>query len=258
MTTELPSSQAGGAGRDRPAPLPAFVRSPVALDARRHAQAGLLRGAGYFGFAVATAMVPITIDEFVPAVRHYPIVLSDDESPVPMAVLGAPGGINRFVELDGTWRRHCYVPAWVRSYPFLPILGERGDMALGIDDACNRFLPAGGDAQGVERLFDRDGSLSGCSRRALRMCELLKDGFDATRAWVEALLDDRQLVGRSGLAVRLGGDERRLHDFRLIDMSAYRRLPAARVVDWHRQGWELPTALQFASQHNWPSLRHAA
>lgn len=247
-----------GGGACVPPPVPAFVRSPVALDATVHAGAGVIRNAGWYGFAVSTSMVPITLDEFLPAARHYPIVLSCDPAPIPMAALGLPTGLNQYVELDGTWRRNHYVPGWIRRYPFVPMGGEDGGVCLGVDDASNRFMPACREAGDVYQLFDAAGSLSGFALAALRACERYVQLLEDTRTWVDALLLDRQLVERCVArdVGALGG--RRLRNFRLIDTLAHQHLPARRVVDWHRRGWTLPTALQIASQHNWPSLRRAA
>lgn len=223
-----------------------------------HAEAGVIRNAGWYGFAVATSMVPITLDEFMPAARHYPIVLSCDPSPMPMAVLGLPNGLNQHVELDGTWQRNHYVPAWIRRYPFVPIHGEDGSIELGIDDASNRFIPASRGGEDAHPLFDGDGGLSEFALAALRNCERYVCELEDTRRWVGALLLDEQLVERC-TADGIGGiGGRRLRNFKLIDRIAHRHLPARRVVDWHRRDWMLPAALQMASQHNWSSLRRAA
>lgn len=248
---------AQGGGARVPPPVPAFVRSPVPLDARTHAAAGLRGNAGCYGFAITTTLVPITLDEFMPAARHYPIVLSRGSVPMPMAVLGRCDGVNQYVEIDGSWRRDHYVPMWLRRYPFLPMQDEDGRVRLGIDAASNRYLPACDARQAACRLFDEDGRPSPQSLIALRGCERYMASLADTGRWVAALLEDGQLVGRC-TAEAEGGGGRRVRDFNLIDALAHHRLRPRRVVDWHYRGWTLPTALQLASQYNWPQLRRAA
>jgi hypothetical protein len=68
-------------------------------------------------FLARTHAVPITIDEFVPAQRHYPIVFSSGDNPVPLALMGLNEGVNVFVDDDGKLLGETYVPAYIRRYP---------------------------------------------------------------------------------------------------------------------------------------------
>jgi hypothetical protein len=65
--------------------------------------------------------------EFVAAGRDYPIVFAsadDERSFAPVAVLGFAADSNLFVDASGEWDRGCYLPAYVRRYPFC-VSGER-------------------------------------------------------------------------------------------------------------------------------------
>src|SRR3546814_1474297 len=42
--------------------------------------------------------VPLTVDEFVLAQRHYPIVFTAGPNPVPLALMGLNEGVNLFVD----------------------------------------------------------------------------------------------------------------------------------------------------------------
>ncbi len=65
--------------------------------------------------------MPISLSEFGPASRDYPIVfVSDDEGKTfsAVTVLGLQSMQNLFILSDGIWDRRAYLPAYVRRYPF--------------------------------------------------------------------------------------------------------------------------------------------
>jgi len=65
--------------------------------------------------------MPISLAEFGPASRDYPIVfVSADEGKTfnAVVVLGLQSMQNLFILTDGTWDRRAYLPAYVRRYPF--------------------------------------------------------------------------------------------------------------------------------------------
>lgn len=72
-------------------------------------------------FARHINAMAISFSEFAIAQRDYPIVFATADAGAtfaPVAVLGLADGQNLFVEHDGAWAAGCYVPAFVRRYPF--------------------------------------------------------------------------------------------------------------------------------------------
>lgn len=66
-------------------------------------------------------VVPISLSEFGPVCRDYPIVfLSANAGKTfsAVAVLGLQERQNLFVLTDGSWDRRAYLPAYVRRHPF--------------------------------------------------------------------------------------------------------------------------------------------
>ena len=63
--------------------------------------------------------IPISMTEFQPVARDYPIVFTSDgtQAFAPVAVLGLTGGENLFYS-KGTWTSGVYIPAYARRYPF--------------------------------------------------------------------------------------------------------------------------------------------
>jgi len=69
-------------------------------------------------FARAGNAIPISLTEFQPVARDYPIVFTgNDGNYAPVAVLGLTSGENLFCSA-GAWASGVYIPAYVRRYPF--------------------------------------------------------------------------------------------------------------------------------------------
>src|SRR5690606_35944446 len=94
MTTT--NARADTHGRS-PADLPLFYRRPVPLQSGPHAEHGLKRESD-FRFTAQTTALPANVGEFLPALRYYPIVFTNTETPAPLLVLGLKEGQNLFVE----------------------------------------------------------------------------------------------------------------------------------------------------------------
>ena len=100
--------------------LPLFYGTPLPVRFPEHRNLGL-RADGHYRFAAASPALPLTVPEFAAAGRVYPIVFAQDEAAMPLAVTGLAAGRNLFVSPDGAWRPGCYVPAYLRRYPFIGI-----------------------------------------------------------------------------------------------------------------------------------------
>lgn len=64
--------------------------------------------------------IPVSISEFGPASRDYPLVFvaDGDEGFKAVAALGLQPRQNLFMMEDGRWDRRVYLPLYVRRYPF--------------------------------------------------------------------------------------------------------------------------------------------
>lgn len=96
--------------------------------------------------------IPLTIEEFVHAQRHYPIVFSSGENPVPLALMGLNEGVNVFVDDDGKPFNPFYVPAYVRRYPYMlaRIQPDAQELSLCFDPTSDLV----GDFKEGQPLFD--------------------------------------------------------------------------------------------------------
>lgn len=118
--------------------LPLFYNDLLPLNSRDHAdfKAGTLESAAYLA---ATHAIPLTTDEFVDAQRHFPIVFTSGETPLPIALFGLNEGVNTFVGADNKINEAIYLPAYARRYPFIlaKLQPNSDDMSLCFDPSAN-------------------------------------------------------------------------------------------------------------------------
>ena len=113
-----------------------LYKQPEILTYESHGKLGITPSEQSFDFVKNERAIPLTMVEISSAQRHYPIVFSNVDNPVPMAVLGLPGGGNLFIDENGRWDPDCYVPSYLRCYPFAFAAQEDGSRALVLDRAA--------------------------------------------------------------------------------------------------------------------------
>jgi hypothetical protein len=183
--------------------LPLFYKSLAPLSSQLH-PSHKIRSRTTFPEAHATHAVPLTVDEFVAAQRHYPIVFGVGDNPAPLALLGLSDGQNMFVDADGNWRQDTYIPAYVRRYPFMlaKLTPEAQDLTLCFDNSSD--LVAAGDFEG-QTLFDGEEPTE-ATKGILRFCEQFEEAVTRTRLFMEELqkldviIDGEVTIQQEGLA----------------------------------------------------------
>lgn len=163
--------------------LPLFYKNLAPLTSDIHADFGLVESAN-FGFARNTHAIPITVDEFVLAQRDYPIVFSDGNEGVPLALVGLKEGENLFVNEDGSWRQGAYIPAYVRRFPFLlaRLTPESQVLSLVFDDTPGLIA-----ADAEAKLFDAEKKPSQVTQNVLKFCEEFEQAVARTKSFMDEL-----------------------------------------------------------------------
>lgn len=135
-------------------------------------------------FVAGQHAVPITVDEFVSAQRSFPIVFSVGENAVPLALMGLNEGVNVFFEADGSLATECYVPAYIRRYPFMlaRLQQDSEELSLCFDPTSDLV----GDFKEGEPLFT-DGKPSENTNSILKFCEEFELSAQRTNAFVKEL-----------------------------------------------------------------------
>lgn len=135
--------------------------------------------------------VPITIDEFVAVQRHFPIVFSVGDTPVPLALMGLNEGINVFVDETGKPLGEVYLPAYVRRYPYMlaRLQPDAQELSLCFDPSSGMI----GDFEDGAPLFE-DGKPSETTNNVLKFCEEFELSAQRTVAFMTELKDAELLM----------------------------------------------------------------
>lgn len=130
--------------------------------------------------------IPLTIDEFATAQRHFPIIFSTGENPVPLALMGLNEGVNCFVDAEGKLMEQVYVPAYVRRYPFLlaRLRDNSDELSLCFDPSSSAI----GEFEEGDALFV-DGEPSDATKGILAFCEQFEQAGQRTTAFMKELTD---------------------------------------------------------------------
>jgi SapC len=142
-------------------------------------------------FLAKNHAVPITIDEFVAVQRHFPIVFSIGENPVPLCLMGLNEGANVFVDGEGKVLGEVYMPAYVRRYPFMlaRLQPDAQELSLCFDPTSGLV----GDFAEGDALFD-DGKPSEATNNILKFCEEFELSAQRTVAFMKELKDGDLLM----------------------------------------------------------------
>ena len=74
-----------------------LYKQPELLNHQAHGSLGLRRPERPFEFARSARVLPLTLGEIPSAQKHYPVIFSDMDNPVPLAVVGTDEDVNLFV-----------------------------------------------------------------------------------------------------------------------------------------------------------------
>jgi hypothetical protein len=227
------------AAANAPAFLPLFYQDPVLLRFDRQRQGGRVRHAAV-DFALEATAVPLGIGEFMPAIRHYPVVFSEAGPAIPLAVLGLQQGGKLLVDHHGAWQagQGHYQPGYVRRYPF----------------AANDAPAHSARLRAVTEELDITTDHAGAAPSDMDLCQAFHEDHLRTSAFAEAMDEAGLLVAQRCELQFPGGVHYTLHGFRVIDEEAFRALPAATLAGWHGKGWLDLISLHLASQRNWQLL----
>lgn len=205
--------------------LPPLYQEVVPLAPEHHDALGMKVGVGY-DFAMNTNSFAIAIEEFSAVQQNYPILFTDTETPMPAAFMSINGDTNPYVQADGTWRSDCYIPAYVRRYPFLLIRANRDsdDFALCFERDAPHL-----DGNSESKFFDGKESTK-LTKSILEFCVDYEKSLDKTRHICEQLTK-LDLFTTPMIKLSKGGKSVRLKGFKTIDEKKLRELPEATLAN---------------------------
>jgi hypothetical protein len=171
--------------------LPILYNDLVPLNRNQHGNFKIRKIDGLERLATVHA-VPLTIDEFAMAQRHFPIVFSAADNALPIALMGLHEGTNTFFTEEGRVRdANLYVPAYLRRFPFLlaRLSEESDELSLCFDPTADVI---GEDVEG-EPLFDGD-EPSEATKAVLQFCEQFEQAANRTQAFMGELAASNLLM----------------------------------------------------------------
>jgi hypothetical protein len=202
--------------------LPLFYRALEPLNAAQHSKMKVRQVQSAPEFS-KTHAIPVTVDEFALVQRHYPIVFSIGDQPVPIALMGLNEGVNVFLDEDGkSSDPSLYIPAYIRRYPFLlaRLRPESDELSLCFDPTSG----AVGEFDDGEALFEGD-QPSGTTKAILEFCEQFEAAGQRTAVFLEEIKNSGLLM-EGEVAIQPQGYEQPFvyRGFRMIDEEKLRDL----------------------------------
>ena len=164
--------------------LPMFYTNLEPLNAGQHGNMKIRRVNKAPIISTAHA-IPATVDEFALLQRHYPIIFSIGDNPVPLALMGLNEGANTFLDDDGMLKDPTiYVPAYLRRYPFLlaRLRPDNDELSLCFDPNSGAI----GDFDEGEALFE-NGEPTDATKAILNFCEQFETAGQRTAAFMEEI-----------------------------------------------------------------------
>jgi hypothetical protein len=216
-----------------PQNLPLYYKNLQPLSSSQHAsyRARTSENAPYFAQSHA---IPLTIDEFVHAQRHMPIVFSTGDSPVPLALMGLNEGVNVFVDEEGKAHHPFYVPAYVRRYPYLlaRLAPDAQELSLCFDPESDLI----GEGEDGQPLFD-DGKPSEQLTNILKFCEDFEMAGQRTSSFMKELVDlDLLIDGEVSIQPSDCPQPFVYRGFKMVDEEKFRNLNGDQLRKLNQNG----------------------
>jgi hypothetical protein len=182
-----------------------------------------------------THAIPLTVDEFTLVQRHYPIVFSIGEKPIPIALMGLNEGVNVFIDEDGRpLDTSLYIPAYVRRYPFLlaRVRPDSDELSLCFDPTAEAI----GDFKDGEALFEGE-QPTPATLAILEFCEQFEAAGQRTAAFMEELLKS-DLLMEGEVAIQPEGYAQPFiyRGFRMVDEEKLKELRGDELRKMNQNG----------------------
>ena len=214
--------------------LPLFYTALEALNLQEHGKMKV-RPIEKAEIIAKTHAIPATVDEFALLQRHYPIVFSVGDQPIPLALMGLSEGVNVFLDDSGKpLDRMNYIPAYMRRYPFLlaRVRPDSDDLSLCFDPGAG----AVGNFKDGDPLFE-DEQPSQATKAVLQFCEQFETAGQRTAAFMEELKKTGLLMDGEVAIQPEGADKPFLYrGFQMIDEEKLRELRGDELRKMHQSG----------------------
>jgi SapC len=215
------------------AQLPLFYNDLVPLNSRDHGD-WRSRTTDSANWLVGQHAVPLTVEEFPQAQRHFPIIFSAGESPVPLALMGLNEGVNVFVDDAGKLTAPVYVPAYARRYPFMlaKLQPDSNELSLCFDPTTDLI----GKFDDGLALFENGEATEAC-KATLNFCEQFEIAGQKTGAFMEELKKHDLLMDGEVAIQQQGNDQPFVYrGFQMVNEEKLREVRGDVLRGWNQSG----------------------
>lgn len=221
--------------------------APEYLNRKVHHQLGWTMPSEPYGFARGVVSIPLVLSEIASAQKHYPIVFSGIDKGQPMAIFSLGKGTNLYIDKEGNWERDCYIPAYLRRYPFATVEGENDQVAVVVDRASN------GIVEDSEFPFFINETVSD----SLQSMIDLSVKYESDRKLTEVFMDTLRsldLLTEQHLAQPINGERVPVANFVSIDTERVENLAASDLERLNKNGFLPLIFAQLFSQEHWGKI----
>lgn len=212
--------------------LPLFYKNPEPLDAKKHKSLSLKPNFG-LNFTNKINAVPVTMIEMPQICHFYPIAFSPDQNATPVAVLGLRDNENLFLNDKMEWEANCYIPSYIRRYPFIFSENPENDqliLCVDVDDSVTQDT-------GDQRFFNDDETPTTLAKNALEFCKSYHAAAHQTTEFGKALIKADLLIERSAEITAPNGKKINFSGFRIIDEEKLMKLSDETFLEFRKNGW---------------------
>ncbi|AKM09659.1 SapC family protein [Croceicoccus naphthovorans] len=223
--------------------LPMFYKSLIPLNSNQHG-AFKAKSTDKAPWLANEHAIPLTVEEFPMAQRHFPIIFSSGENPVPLALMGLNEGVNVFFDEDGSMGTNCYVPAYVRRYPFMlaRLQPDSDQLSLCFDPSTDLV----GEFDDGEALF-ADGQPSEATQNILKFNEHFETAGQKTKAFIDELKKHDLLMDGELSIARDEGQPFVYRGFQMVNQEKLKEVRGDVLRQWNQNGlWMLIVAHLFS------------
>ncbi|GFE76465.1 MULTISPECIES: SapC family protein [Novosphingobium] len=212
--------------------LPLFYKDLVPLNSQQHTT-WKTRSTDKATWLVGVNSIPLTVEEFPQAQRHFPIIFTAGENPVPLVLMGMNEGVNVYVDEDGTVNTPVYIPAYARRYPFMlaRLRPDAEELSLCIDPTSDLV----GEGEDGEALFDGTEPTE-ATTNMLKFCENFEIAGTKTANFM-AELAKHNLLMDGELNIDIGtGQPFTYRGFQMVDETKLREVRGDVLRQWNQNG----------------------
>ncbi len=227
-----------------------LFQKPELVNKEQHGDLGVSQPEKRYGFCADIRAVPLTVSEIPAAMKDYPVVFASPDQMLPIAVTGLIDNVNLYVDENGNWEPNCYIPGYIRRFPF-GVANETGSERFAIVvDTAFPGLKKGGDTP----LFD-NGEPSEMTKQAIEFCKTYEEDRLRTIEFGDRVKALGIAKGQSAQFTPAGETEpRSFAEYLGIDENAIKEMTGDKLVELRDSGILPLMYAMIMSMGNWRTV----